>query len=538
MEQFAADLATMVRTPLTPQHVELMHKVGQVATVAAGEFVQEPGTPPDLFHYLLDGEVEALDALTMERMGIGTLGPGQFFGELSFLTGGIIMNGARAVRDSVLLSVPRAELLRLMSENPEMSDIIITVFAARRCRALEARDGALTLIGPELNRDVRRIASFAARNRIPYRELAVDSDDAQALAQVCGIAEAQPGVIIGRDQKVEPPTPRGVARILGMDIAISSEEVVDVLIVGGGPAGVAAGVYAGAEGLSALVFEDLAIGGQAGTSSRIENYMGFPTGISGGDLVGRGEIQALKFGTRFATPRRAAALRQCGDKLFHVSFSNGSEVSARALVVATGVQYRRLPWDGLERLEGAGVYYAATEVEARWCRDHEVAVVGGGNSAGQAAMFLARTARHVHVLVRGPGLASSMSDYLLSRLEAHPRITIHCHTEVTGLHGPEALDCITIRDRASGQNWELRTRAMFVMVGAAPNTDWLSGLVELDAKGFVKTGAAVDGASSYATSCPGIFAVGDVRAGSIKRVASAVGEGSVVISDVWAHVNG
>ncbi len=537
MEQFAADLATMVRTPLTDDHVAAMRRVGTIKTLQPGEWVQEPGSDITHFCYLLSGEAEAVQGKNGRRYGVATLGAGQFFGELSFLTGGTAFIGARAVAPSEVLCVERAIMLQLMSENPELSDIVITVFAARRRRMLEVQETGLTLIGGERDRDLRRIASFASRNRIPHRELTVESEEAQAFAQQCGLQPGAPCAVFGTDLVIDPPTPRAVARAMGLDLTLSIKDVHDVLIVGGGPAGVAAGVYAGAEGLRALVLEDLAIGGQAGTSSRIENYMGFPTGITGGDLVGRGEIQALKFGTRFATPRRATALRQCGERLFHVTLGDGSEVSARALVVATGVQYRRLPWEGLDRLEGAGVYYAATEVEARWCRDSDVAVIGGGNSAGQAAMFLARTARHVHVLVRGEGLAASMSDYLLSRLEAHPRITIHCRTQVTALHGEDTLEELTIHDSASGHDWQLRTSAMFVMVGAAPNTDWLSGLVELDGRGFVKTGAHAGTGSSYATSHPGIFAVGDVRAGSVKRVASAVGEGSVVISDVWEYLS-
>ncbi|MEO0990528.1 MAG: NAD(P)/FAD-dependent oxidoreductase, partial [Pseudomonadota bacterium] len=294
--------------------------------------------------------------------------------------------------------------------------------------------------------------------------------------------------------------------------------------------------YAGAEGLKALVIEDLTVGGQAGTSSRIENYMGFPTGISGADLCWRGEVQALKFGTRFAVPRRAVSVAQCAKALFHVQMDDGDTVSARALVIATGVQYRRLPIPRLDHFEGAGIYYAATDVEARYCRESEVAVIGGGNSAGQAAMFLSRTARHVHVLVRGPSLAASMSDYLLSRLEGDARITLHMRTEMTGLHGDDHLDGITIRDKFEGRDWQLNTRGVFVMAGAAPNTNWLSDLVDLDAKGFVRTGADVGGGSVYATSRPGVFAVGDVRAGSVKRVASGVGEGSVVISRVWDYL--
>ncbi len=538
METFAADLATMVRTPLTSDHVAAMRRLGTIKELKAGDMLQEAGSRQTRFHYILEGQLEALDPISGQRSGNATAGPGQFFGELNFLSGGLTLMGSRAVEDSKVLCVPRQDMLRLMSDNPEMSDIIITVFAARRRRILESQEAGLTLIGAETSRDVRRIASFASRNRIPFRELPLNSAEACKLATQCDLPPALPGVIFGRDRKIDPPTPREVARAMGLDLDLKTDTVFDVAIVGGGPAGVAAAVYAGAEGLSALVLEDIAIGGQAGTSSRIENYMGFPTGISGGDLVGRGEVQAMKFGTRFATPRRAVALRQSDDKLFHITLDDEAEVSARAIIVATGVQYLKLPLEGLENLEGAGVYYAATEVEARWCRDSEVAVIGGGNSAGQAAMYLSRTARHVHVLVRGTSLAASMSDYLRARLEAHPRITIHHSTQVTQLHGQTQLEGITVHDAMSGQNWQLNTRALFVMVGAAPNTKWVSGLVELSPRGFVKTGEAVGAANDYATSHPGIYAVGDVRAGSVKRVASAVGEGSVVISDVWKYVNG
>ncbi|MEL6452884.1 MAG: FAD-dependent oxidoreductase [Pseudomonadota bacterium] len=538
MESFAADLATMVRTPLTDEHVAAMRRLGEIVQFDAGAWVQKAGDRLENFCYLIDGEMEAINAATGQRYGNATLGPGQFVGELAFLTGGRAFVSMRAVQDTTLLCVPRDDMLRLMSDMPEMSDIIITVFAARRRRMLDNSEGGLTLIGGEVDRNVRRIASFAARNRIPFVEVEIDSAEGNDLAGQCQIDRAHPAVVFAKHQVIDPPTPRGVAQTLGLDMALRKEDVYDVAIVGGGPAGVAAGVYAGAEGLCAVVLEDLAIGGQAGTSSRIENYMGFPTGISGGDLVGRGEVQALKFGTRFAMPVRATELMQCEKHLFHTKLDSGDWVSSKALIVATGVQYRRLPLERLEALEGVGVYYAATDVEARYCRDTEVAVIGGGNSAGQAAMFLTRTAKHVHLLVRGEGLAASMSDYLLQRLQSHPRVTIHLCTEVRTLHGTDSLTAVTVHDRRGGQDWQLNTKALFVMVGAAPNTEWLSGLVDLDARGFVRTGAEVGAATSYQTSRPGVFAVGDVRAGSVKRVASAVGEGSVVMSAVWAHING
>jgi thioredoxin reductase (NADPH) len=297
---------------------------------------------------------------------------------------------------------------------------------------------------------------------------------------------------------------------------------------------VAAAVYAGSEGLKALVVEDSAIGGQAGTSSRIENYMGFPTGISGADLTFRGQVQAMKFGTCFAMPRRVEGLARRGNG-FCVTLDDGEEVCARSVLVATGVQYRRLPIDRLEEFEGAGVYYAATEMEARLCDQTEAVVVGGGNSAGQAAMYLSRVAKQVHVLVRGGSLAETMSAYLRERLEADPRITIHTGSQLERLDGEGHLERVVVTTPSGSVAFECR--ALFIMIGAAPNTRWLSGLVELDGHGFVRTGTEVGAASSYATSCPGVFAVGDVRSGSVKRVASSVGEGSVVVSAIWSHVN-
>ena len=537
MDTLAPDLRTMVRTPLHDSHVAAMRKAGTSRAFGPGEMLTTLGAPQTEFLYVEEGEVEAVDP-DGRRYGTATIGPTQFLGEISFLNNGAVMLANRAVTAGRVLAVPRAAMLRLMSEIPEMSDIIVSVFAGRRRRLIESNRASLTLIGAERSREIRAIAAFLSRNRIPYSSVEPDSPEADALAAACALESHAPAVIFGDHKVIDDPTPRKVARLLGIDLPLDDTEIHDVLIVGGGPAGIAAAVYAGAEGLSALVIEDLTIGGQAGTSSRIENYMGFPTGISGADLCWRGEVQAMKFGTRFAVPRRATALARDPDGRFRVTLDDGAQVCARAIVVATGVQYRKLPLDRLSEFEGNGIYYAATDVEARYCRNTDVVVIGGGNSAGQAAMFLSRSAHHVHVLIRGDSLSESMSSYLSSRLDADPKITLHRMTEVTALHGETALDAVTIRDKASAQDWLLRTGAVFVMVGAAPNTGWLSGLVELDGKGFVRTGPEVGGRSTYETSQPGIFAVGDVRSGSVKRVASGVGEGSVAISAVWAHVNG
>jgi thioredoxin reductase (NADPH) len=536
METIGRDLREMQRVPLAASHIAALQAVGTERHFPAGTFLVHAGEPADRFVYVRDGEIEVVNPFTGERHLPSTLGPTQFMGKISFLNGGTWSMPMRAVVETTVIEVPRTEMLRLMSEIPEMSDIVITVLAARRRRQLDSRDGTLVLLGEDDDRAVRRIAEFASRNRFPYRSYPLGSPEAGAVATSCGIASDRPAVIFGRNILVADPTPDKVADLLGLNYALVDDEAFDVLIVGGGPAGVAAGVYAGAEGLRALVVEDIAIGGQAGTSSRIENYMGFPTGISGADLVWRGEVQAMKFGTRFAMPRRVTKLERLDDGAFCATFDNDQRVRGQAVVVATGVQYRRLPIERLEAFEGAGIYYAATEIEARYCRNTEAIIIGGGNSAGQAAMYLSRSARCVRLLVRGPSLATSMSRYLSSRLEADPAITIEYGAELSALHGGESLDAVTIRNAVDGTARTIPTRAVFVMVGAAPNTGWLSGLVDLDHNGFVLTGERIGADSPYATSHPGIFAVGDVRAGSVKRVASSVGEGSVVISKVWDHV--
>ena len=535
METIGQDLAEMQRVPLAQVHVAAIRSAGKQVDYPAGTILVHPGDPVEKFIYLENGEIEVVNAFTGERLVPSTLGPTQFMGEISFLSGGSWSVPYRATRDTRVVEVPRAAMLMLMAQVPEMSDIIITVLAARHRKHLESGNSSLVLIGEETDRAIGRIAEFAGRNRLPCASHPLGSDLARAVAVSCAADPERPAVIFGKDLVVTDPTPEKIARLLGMNRDLVDDEAVDVLIVGAGPAGVAAGVYAGAEGLSALVVEDIAIGGQAGTSSRIENYMGFPTGISGADLVWRGEVQAMKFGTRFAMPLRVDALERLEDGSFCATFNNSNRIRSRAVVIATGVQYRRLPIEGLAEFEGAGIYYAATENEARFCREAEVIVIGGGNSAGQAAMFLSRVAARVRLVVRSASLAASMSNYLSSRLEADPAITIDYGAQVIAVHGNRRLDAVTIR--RNGMDETIDACAMFVMVGAVPNTAWLAGLIQLDDKGFVLTGSDASSRSPYATSCPGIFAVGDVRAGSVKRVASSVGEGSVVISRVWDHVH-
>lgn len=535
METIGRDLLEMQRVPLAQAHVDAIRDIGSQAQYSAGTIIVRPGDPADRFVYVTEGEIEVVDVFTGARLVPSTIGPTQFMGEISFLSGGNWSTAFRAAQETKVIEVPRAEMLALMARVPEMSDIIITVLAARHRRHLESGNSSLVLIGEEADRTISRIAEFAGRNRLPCASHPLGSEKAKAVAVSCAADPDRPTVVFGRDTVVVDPTPEKIAKLMGLSRDLIDDEMVDVLVAGAGPAGVAAGVYAGAEGLRALVVEDIAIGGQAGTSSRIENYMGFPTGISGADLVWRGEVQAMKFGTRFAMPLRVDALDQLEDGSFCATFSTGTRVRAKAVVIATGVQYRRMPIGRLGELEGAGIYYAATENEARFCRGTEVIVIGGGNSAGQAAMYLSRTAARVRLLVRGNSLAASMSSYLSSRLEADPAIRIDFGAQVTAVHGKDRLEAVTIR--RDGIEETVQTCAVFVMVGAVPNTSWLADLVQLDEKGFVLTGADVGASSPHGTSCPGIFAVGDVRSGSVKRVASSVGEGSVVISHVWAHVN-
>ena len=533
MENIGVDLEEMKRVPLADEHVEAIRAISAHRHYDEGEMVAEVGDPMDRFVYVLEGEIEVVDPYSGERLMESSLGPTQFMGELAFLNAGSFTLPMRAAKPTETLEAPREKMLELMSKVPELSDHVIGVFSARRRKQFEDHRSSIKLIGADRDPKVQDVARFLSRNRIPFQAYDLDAPQDEGL-RLCKLVDHEPAVIFARDMVIDDPTPRKVAQLLGLDLNVRERTDVDLLVVGGGPAGVAAAVYAGAEGLSALVIEDTAIGGQAGTSSRIENYMGFPTGISGADLVYRGQVQALKFGTRFAMPRRVVALRRDGEHLFCASLDHGDEVCTHAVLVATGVQYRRLPLDRLKDFEGAGIYYAATEMEARFCRSRPAIIIGGGNSAGQAAMYLSRHASCVHILVRGDSLGDTMSTYLRERLEADDGIRIHYNSEVAALHGEKKLSSVTIRD-GDGEREE-ECAGLFIMIGAAPNTDWLSGLVDLDAKGFVKTGADVGREMAYETSATGIYAVGDVRAGSVKRVASAVGEGSVVVSAIWSHV--
>lgn len=520
---------------LTPQQQDILREFGTERSFQAGEMVFRAGTEAYAFYAVISGKVSILDNTETGEILISRIGSNAFVGELGLLSGQSPFLSCRAEEDTVALELSVEALHDVINQVPEIGDTIVTAFSARREALMSTANSNVTIIGPEANGDVTRARAFVSRNRIPHRYLDTDLPEGAELADRLSLDPSQVNVVLRGTEVVARPDNPGIAYALGMALDVTNGQVVDLTIIGAGPGGLAAAVYGASEGLNTVVVENTAIGGQAGTSSRIENYMGFPTGISGRDLAYRGQVQSIKFGARFASPRTARRL-EVTDTGYRIVLCNGNDICTKAIVIASGVQYRRLPLDRLDELEGAGIYYAATELEARFCKNTDAVIVGGGNSAGQAAMYLSRHAKKVHVVIRGDGLKSSMSNYLVQRLENDPRVTLHTQSEVTELHGSSALSAVTLTRRDTGATLDIETRALFIMIGAAPFTDWLGDRVQLDDRGFIETGAAVGGRSAFETSCPGIFAIGDVRSGSVKRVASAVGEGSVVVSAVHQHI--
>ncbi|MEM8982993.1 MAG: FAD-dependent oxidoreductase [Pseudomonadota bacterium] len=535
MDPEFVDLDVLSSTTLASDVVDSLRDAGQERLYQVGDVLFEAGKAHEAFWYLVDATVCIVDP-TVNRSGF-VVAPGQFLGELGLLQQQKAVLTAKVDSPGRILRVSLDAFRTLIETNPQASDAIITAFTARRQRMLRKGLGGLTLLADESDKAILAVRQFAARNRIPHRCIGPDSNEAQAFKNQFGLRLDQPVAIFGDGSVIEAPQPATVAARLGAELTIDDDTAFDLVVVGGGPSGLAAAVYGASEGLKTLVVEATAIGGQAGTSSRIENYLGFPTGISGGDLCWRGEIQAAKFGARFLLPRRVTALHT-GQPTHVLQLDNDRELHARAVVVACGVQYRKLPIDRLEQFEGAGIFYSATELEARLCRNGTPVVIGGGNSAGQAAMYLAETSAHVHMLVRADSLGDSMSEYLSQRLLTHPRISVHYEVEMMALNGDRRLQSIEIRNRANGVVDSLETNAVFVMIGAAAYTDWLGPDVKRDKRGFVLTGDQVNRATSpFATTCPGVYAVGDVRTNSVKRVASAVGEGSVVVSSIHQYLS-
>lgn len=538
-EQKTEYLLQIAFPTLTEEHVELLRPLGEIRQTSVGDVLFTAGKRPVMMVVVLSGRTEVIESTDAEERVVSTTGPGQFVGELTLLTGQTPFATCVVREPGEVLLVPAEVVQRVVATMPAISDILVTAFAARRQLLLQIAGASLTLIGNSSSSDVLHYEEFVHRNRIPHRWLAPDDPVAMALLARLGATDPARVWVVLRGQKaLADPGLLYLAKALGLDLGFEQNGPADMLVIGAGPAGLAAAVYGASEGLTTVAIDDVAIGGQAGSSSRIENYLGFPTGISGGDLAFRAEVQALKFGARIAYPRRATRLSQDG-ALFAVELDSKQTVRARSIVIANGARYRTLGVEEQERFEGAGIYYAATELEARLCGDQDVVVVGGGNSAGQAAMFLAEQARCVHLVCRGSRLGSSMSQYLVSRLQESPRVNIYLNAYVTELRGEERLHGVTIVSQNTGVH-QYTCCGVFVMIGADPHTEWLRGVLELDERGFIITGNAPEPPatllSPYQTSLPGVFAVGDVRSNSVKRVASAVGEGSVVVQAVHQYL--
>jgi len=530
---------------LTPEQIERVAAHGRVRRVESGEVLGTVGKVTPKFFVVTTASIEVVQPVGDRETTVIAINPGEFTGEVSMLSGRPSLVTLRVGEAGEVIEVERDELLALVQTDAELSEIFVRAFLLRRANLIEGGRGDVVLVGSNHSSDTLRIKEFLTRNVHPYTFIDPDRDSGvQDLLDRFEFAITDIPVLICRGNAVlRNPTNREIADCLGFNEAIDQAHVRDVVVVGAGPAGLAAAVYASSEGLDVLVVEANSPGGQAGSSSRIENYLGFPSGISGQELTARAFTQAQKFGAELMIAEGATRL-DCTRKAYTIEIDRGPRVPARTVIIATGAEYRKLPLDNIAQFEGVGVYYGATFVESQLCEGEEVVVVGGGNSAGQAAVFLAQTARKVHVLVRSKGLAESMSRYLIRRIEESSVIELRNCTELTALEGNGHLERVQWRrDHEPSETHDIRH--VFVMTGAAPSTQWLNGCLAMDARGFIKTGTDLSREELSAakwplarqpylleTSRPGVFAVGDVRAGNIKRVASAVGEGSIAVSFV------
>jgi len=513
---------------------------GEERQVQAGEIVFDQGDATHGVFVVLEGSIEIIDVSNQVDAPFRIVKRGAFTGEVNLLSGRRSLVRCRAREASSLLEIRRANLRRIFETDSALGEIFLRAFLLRRSYLIGHSVGDALLIGSNHSSDTLRLREFLSRNGHPHTYVDVERDaDVQTVLDQFDVKVTDIPVLICRGTLVlRNPSNADAAECFGLNAGIDEGEVYDLIVVGAGPSGLAAAVYGASEGLNVLVLESNAPGGQAGSSSRIENYLGFPTGISGQDLAGRAFVQAEKFGAHIAVARSARALN-CARPPYSVHLDDGASVQARSVIVAAGAQYRKLELPNVAQFEGVGIYYGATQVEAALCANDEVVVVGGGNSAGQAAMFLSAHAKHVHLLVRGPGLSETMSRYLISRIEACRDITLRARTEIEALEGDTQLERIRWRQTETNATETHDIQHLFLMTGASPNTAWLKGCLALDGKQFIKTGVDLGhdwplerAPHLLETSRPGVFAVGDVRAGSVKRVASAVGEGSMAVQFV------
>ena len=519
---------------------------GERRTVEVGEIVVELNEHVTSVFVVVSGQLHVQQVSNNQEHLVAICNPGMFTGELSVLMGRRGLVRIRAAEKSELFEIDRKALQALVETDSEISDIFLRAYILRRLELIALEVGDIVLVGSSHLLDTLRIKEFLTRNYQPYSYIDLERDtQVQEMLDRFSLSLDDLPVLICRGSAVlRNPSNEEIARCLGFNEGIDQAHVRDLVIVGAGPAGLAAAVYAASEGLDVLILESSGPGGQAGASSKIENYLGFPTGISGHELSGRAYAQAQKFGAEMLIAKDANGLA-CDRRPYRVLTGNGQSVPARTVVIASGAQYRRLQLENLSKFEGAGVYYGATYLEAQLCGGEEVIVVGGGNSAGQAAVFLAQTTTRVHMLVRSEGLAKTMSRYLIRRIEQTPNIELHTNTEIVALNGGDHLEGVTWRNNQTGQTESHNIAHLFSMTGAVPNSAWLGGCVACDQTGFIKTGSDLTtedlekakwplARSPYLleTSLPGVFAVGDIRGGNVKRVASAVGEGSIAVSFV------
>jgi len=531
---------------LTPAQIARLEAMGTHSRMSKGEILAEPGDRHRPMRVVLSGSIEVVQSGMNGEVLVVVHAAGSFTGEMSTLQGVGSLVRARVRDAGEVLVIAEDRLRTVIQTDAELSELFMRAFILRRVGLLASQAGDVILLGSSYSAGTLRLQQFLTRNSFPFVNLDVNTDPSvQTLLERFHIKADDVPVVLCRGEVVlKNPSNEEVAACLGMNQQIDDDRIRDVIVVGAGPSGLAAAVYAASEGLDVLVLETGTPGGQAGSSSKIENYLGFPTGISGLALAARARVQAQKFGAEIRTAYSALKL-SCNQRPYSVDLCHGAAVRARAIIIATGAEYRQLAIENASRFLGTGIYYAATATEARRCEMKEVIVVGGGNSAGQAAVFLASRCRHVHLLVRSKGLADSMSRYLIRRIDETPNITLHTNTEITSLEGDEQLERVVWKT-APGD--ALQTHAIghvFLMTGAVPSTRWLEGCIALNDKGFVRTGTdltpadlpAANGSAarppqSFETNWPGIFAVGDVRCGSVKRVAAAVGEGSACVQQV------
>jgi thioredoxin reductase (NADPH) len=544
----ALDYRTQTFPVLTSAQIDRVRPGARLRKVELGDVLFKPDDTNVPFFVLLSGTMEIVQPDPRGERPVATLGPGEFTGEITMISGRRCLVLARVTEAGEFLELSGDGLRQVVAADTELSEIFMRAFILRRLALISRGFGNLIVMGSRHCANTLRIREFLGRNAHPYTYIDLDADEtSQELLDRFEVKTEEVPVVICNGQTVlRNPSIQQLADCLGFNVSIDQAKVRDVIIVGAGPAGLAAAVYAASEGLDALMIETDAPGGQAGSSSKIENYLGFPIGVSGQELASRAITQAQKFGAEMMVAHKVVQLH-CDRRPYEVVLENGNTLSARAIVISTGAQYNKPRLDNLSRFEGQGIYYGATYIESQLCEGEDIIVVGGGNSAGQAAAYLAQSSRKVHLLVRSATLSQTMSRYLIQRISTHPSIEPHFRTEIVALQGKAGLEQVSWIDRATGETSTHEIRHVFIMAGASPRTDWLRGCVALDQKGFILTGRDLDSSNGHAaqpawklsrppqmleTSLPGVFAVGDVRSGNVKRVASAVGEGAIAIQFV------